>query len=141
MKKTHIIGLGVIAVAVFIVISLMGDASTYVAFKDAKELADAGKGKKVHVVGHLQKDASGNVVGIEEGADKVSFSFVMVDNNGDMEKVFYNNPMPPDFMRSEQVVIIGKYNQSHFVASEILLKCPSKYQEEGVQVNLGEEKI
>ena len=43
-------------------------------------------------------------------------------------------PMPPDFLRSEQVVVVGKYTDDVFVADQILMKCPSKYQEESVQV-------
>jgi cytochrome c-type biogenesis protein CcmE len=38
--------------------------------------------------------------------------------------------MPPDFLRSEKVVVIGRYQQDSFVASKILLKCPSKYEDE-----------
>jgi cytochrome c-type biogenesis protein CcmE len=38
--------------------------------------------------------------------------------------------MPPDFTRSEKVVVIGTYVENDFRASKILLKCPSKYQDE-----------
>jgi cytochrome c-type biogenesis protein CcmE len=37
--------------------------------------------------------------------------------------------MPPDFTRSEKVVVVGSYHNDLFVADKILLKCPSKYQE------------
>jgi cytochrome c-type biogenesis protein CcmE len=40
--------------------------------------------------------------------------------------------MPADFTKSEQVVIIGAYQNETFVADKILLKCPSKYQEKEV---------
>jgi cytochrome c-type biogenesis protein CcmE len=54
----------------------------------------------------------------------------MVDNEGTEQKVFYNEPVPPDFSRAEQVVVIGAYkDQDLFVADKILMKCPSKYQE------------
>jgi len=38
--------------------------------------------------------------------------------------------MPPDFLRSEKVVVNGNYQNSQFIAKKILLKCPSKYQEQ-----------
>jgi cytochrome c-type biogenesis protein CcmE len=38
--------------------------------------------------------------------------------------------MPPDFTRSEKVVVIGSYREGTFVATKILLKCPSKYQDQ-----------
>lgn len=73
-------------------------------------------------------------MGIEPGADKVSFSFIMVDDSGREQTVFYNQPMPQDFMRSEKVVVIGRYQGNIFHAEKILLKCPSKYQENTVNV-------
>ena len=34
---------------------------------------------------------------------------------------------PQDFEKSEQIVVIGKMEAGNFVASDILMKCPSKY--------------
>ena len=58
----------------------------------------------------------------------------MVDDQGKEQKVYYNQPMPPDFTRSEKVVVIGSYDGDDFNASKIILKCPSKYQEEKINV-------
>jgi cytochrome c-type biogenesis protein CcmE len=134
MKKSHILGIVVIAIAVIVIISSVGDASSYVTFEEAKTMAQSGKSKMVHVVGQLNKDHNGEVLGIETSNDKLSFSFQMVDNNQAIQKVLYKEPMPPDFMRSEQVVVVGNYHNDLFVADQILLKCPSKYQEESVRV-------
>jgi cytochrome c-type biogenesis protein CcmE len=134
MKKTHILLILVLAGAVAILVLTAGDASNYVAFKDAYEMAAAGNTKEIHVVGELTKDASGRITGIETGADKVSFSFVLIDENGKHQKVEYNQPMPQDFAKSEKVVVIGRYEGNTFKASKILLKCPSKYQEKNVRV-------
>jgi cytochrome c-type biogenesis protein CcmE len=65
MKKSHIIGIVVIAIAVFVIISTAGDASTYVTFKEAKTLFDEGNDKKVHVVGQLKTSESGEILGVE----------------------------------------------------------------------------
>ena len=134
MKKTHIIGIGVIALAIIIIISTLGDASTYVTFKEASEMAKDGEDKSIHVVGKLPKNERGEILGIDESPDKLSFSFMLNDNNNQQEKVYYNNPVPADFMKSEQVVIIGGYRNDVFVAKQILLKCPSKYQENKLSV-------
>jgi cytochrome c-type biogenesis protein CcmE len=131
MKKSHILALVVVAIGVAIVMSTLGDASSYVTFKEAWELAMDGNDKRIHVVGELKKDATGRVLGLEPSDDKLSFTFVMVDDNGEERKVFYNEPIPPDFTRSEQVVVIGSFRHPEmFIADKILLKCPSKYQEE-----------
>lgn len=132
MKKTHIFGIVIIAVCVMIIMSTAGDASTYVSFKEAKVMATGGQDKKIHVVGQLSKDQEGNIVGIQPSEDKLSFSFVMVDQNQQEQRVFYNEPMPADFTRSEQVVVIGSYHNDVFVADQILMKCPSKYQEKEI---------
>jgi len=134
MKTTHIIGILVIAVAIVLIITTSGDASEYLSFGEAKQLADRGSKTQIHVVGQLKKDSNGEVVGIQPSPDMLSFSFAMVDEDGREQRVFHPNPMPTDFMRSEQVVIIGGYYQDKFVADKILLKCPSKYQENEVKL-------
>ncbi len=134
MKKGHIIGLGIIAVAITIIITSIGDASTYESFSSAKAMAVSGNDKAIHVVGELKKDANGNVVGLRVSEEKTSFTFIMVDNDGYEQEVYYNEPVPADFVRSEQVVVIGSYrNEDTFVADKILMKCPSKYQETDIQ--------
>lgn len=134
MKKTHLIGIIVIAVAIVIIISTAGDASAYVNFEDAKEMYEAGNKNKIHVVGSLLKDSGGQVLGVETSPDMLSFKFNMIDEKGLQQEVYHPNPMPTDFLRSEQVVVVGAYQNGKFVADKILLKCPSKYQEEGVNV-------
>lgn len=129
MKKTHIIAILVIAAAIAIIISTAGDASTYVSFDQAYQMASAGNKTSIHVVGELKKDAQGNVVGLEPGPDRLSFSFILIDDAHREQTVYYNEPMPPDFTRSEKVVVIGSFQGERFVANKILLKCPSKYQE------------
>jgi len=117
-----------------VIISTAGDASVYVGFGEAKELAAGGNDKKIHVVGHLAKDVVGEVTGIQDSLDKLSFSFLLVDNLGLTQRVYFNEPMPADFLRSEQVVVVGAYHGDSFRASKILMKCPSKYQEETIEV-------
>jgi cytochrome c-type biogenesis protein CcmE len=131
MKKTHIIGIVIIALAIGIIMSTAGDASVYVSFKEAKALAEDGNNKKVHVVGRLTKDSQGNITNMhyDPVTDPNYFSFVLSDTNKIAQRVVYYNPMPQDFERSEQVVITGNMQKDVFVADKILLKCPSKYVE------------
>lgn len=130
MKKTHIIAIVVIAVAVAIIVSTAGDASTYVTFDQAYQMASVGKSSSIHVVGELKKDSNGEITGLEKSPDNLSFTFLLLDENKKEQKVYYNEPMPPDFTRSEKVVVIGSYHGDRFIADKILLKCPSKYQEQ-----------
>ncbi|UYZ57738.1 cytochrome c maturation protein CcmE [Hymenobacter latericus] len=135
MKKTHLLALVVIALAIGIVMATAGDASVYVSFKEAKELAADGDLRKVHVVGRLPHDGNKNIVGMQYNPtlDPNYFTFVLVDTNRVHQQVVYFNPKPQDFEKSEQVVITGNMRNNVFVADKILLKCPSKYVENEVK--------
>ncbi|MGE0588261.1 MAG: cytochrome c maturation protein CcmE [Cyclobacteriaceae bacterium] len=136
MKKSHIFANVIISAAIGINVTTAGDASTYVNFDQAYQMASTGNSASIHVVGQLKKDSNGEIVGLRNAPDNLSFTFTLVDENGKEQKVFYNEPMPPDFTRSENVVIIGNYQGENFVANKILLKCPSKYQEQGVNAGV-----
>ncbi|WP_103029691.1 cytochrome c maturation protein CcmE [Salinibacter altiplanensis] len=55
------------------------------------------------------------------------FTFHMEDEDGTVRKVRYNNPKPANFEEAEQVVVEGRNQDGMFVAENILVKCPSKY--------------
>ena len=55
------------------------------------------------------------------------FAFFLVDNEGKEKQVQLHKAKPQDFEKSEQIVVIGKMEAGNFVASDILMKCPSKY--------------
>ena len=134
MKNTSAISIVFISIIVIIIISTFGDASTYVTFSKAKDVYQSGSLTKFHVVGKLNKDEDNNIEGLMKSDDKMSFTFQMIDEDGMKEKVFYGEPMPPDFLLSEQLVVIGGYENNTFIADDILLKCPSKYTEENIKI-------
>jgi cytochrome c-type biogenesis protein CcmE len=120
MKKTHIIGILIIAVAIAIIITSISDSGTYESFSTAINHPD----KEFHVVGKLNKEKE---ISYNPKQDANLFSFFMVDEKGLEKKVVFNGAKPQDFERSEQIVIIGKASGEEFAASKILMKCPSKY--------------
>ena len=132
MKKTHIIGIVVIAIAIGIIISTAGDAGTYVTFNEARSMSEKKVDKMVHVVGELPKNENGEILGMDE-SDKLSFSFELIDEKSNKCRVYYNEPKPVDFERSEKVVVVGKMSGDIFVADKILMKCPSKYVEDEIK--------
>jgi cytochrome c-type biogenesis protein CcmE len=136
MKKSHIVAILLIAAAIAIIIATTSDASTYVNFDQAFQMASTGNSSSIHVVGELKKDEHGNIIGLEKSPDRLSFSFILVDQNHKEQTVIYNEPMPPDFTRSEKVVVVGNFHGNNFVASKILLKCPSKYQEKKLKASV-----
>jgi cytochrome c-type biogenesis protein CcmE len=126
MKKSSIIGLIIIGIAIAAIVSMYGDASTYENFEVAKE----NPGKEYHVVGTLNKEKE-KYYNPQENANY--FTFYLRDQKGEECKVIYHNPEPPDFDRSEQIVIVGSMEGENFEASKILLKCPSKYTDNQVK--------
>ena len=129
MKKSSIIGLVVIAIAVAVIISTSGNASAYVTFDEAKTMAVNGRKSSIHVIGELKKNSLGQVIGVNPSRDRLSVQFTLVDDNEKEQVVYLNQPMPTDLLKSEKVVVIGGYKNERFVADKVLLKCPSKYEE------------
>jgi len=124
MKKTHIVAIIVIAVAMAFMLSSVSESSSYADFGEAF----GNPGKEYHVVGFLDKSAE--IIYNPEVNPNLT-QFTMIDKEGAKRKVWLNKSKPQDFERSENVVVIGKAEGSEFYASEMLMKCPSKYKEEG----------
>lgn len=121
MKKSNIILLILIAVSIGAVIATISDSSTYVSF----EKAEKSPGKVYTVIGQLDRDKPMNF-----DARAGVFSFYAIDKEGTSRKVLYFKPKPTDFERSEDITMKGFATDTAFIADDILLKCPSKYNEQ-----------
>lgn len=120
MKKIHIIGIVIIAIAIGAIFTTLNSTSTYASFTEAAKQPDS----EFHVVGKLNKEKE---MIYEPKVNANMFIFYMIDNKGEERKVILHKNKPQDFERSEQIVLIGKMQGEEFHASEILMKCPSKY--------------
>jgi len=125
MKKSSILGIVVIAIAIAVIISTYSNTSTYGSFHDAEKTQD-----ELHIVGHLNK---GKQLYYEPTKDANYFSFYMLDNKGEECKVIFTGTKPQDFERSEQIVLTGQMRGKEFHASKILMKCPSKYTQDKIE--------
>jgi len=121
MKKSHLIGMVIIAVAIGAIISTYADSSTYSNFAEARE-----EKAEIHVVGTLLKEKT---MHYNPEVDANYFSFYMKDSKGEECKVVFKGTKPQDFERSEQIVLTGEMGKDAFYAEKILMKCPSKYTE------------
>jgi cytochrome c-type biogenesis protein CcmE len=128
MKKLHIIGIIVIAVAVGIIFTQLRNTSTYADFAEAASHPD----KEFHVVGKLDKTKPQVY---EPRIDPDMFTFSMTDSKGATRDVVLHKSKPQDFEKSEQIVLIGKMDNDVFHANDILMKCPSKYNEPAASLN------
>jgi cytochrome c-type biogenesis protein CcmE len=132
MKKSSIFGLIVIAIAIAVIICTYSSSSTYGSFKDAKQTAS-----ELRVVGHLDK---GKELYYDAEKDANYFSFFVKDNKGEECKVVFTGTKPQDFERSEQIVLTGHMIGKEFHASYILMKCPSKYTQDKIEVTEAKAK-
>jgi cytochrome c-type biogenesis protein CcmE len=121
MKRTHIILIIIIAVLIGAILVMFKDAGTYASF----QLAERNAGNQYTVIGYLDKEAD-----MHFDARTTMFSFTAVDKQGKKSKVYYNQPKPQDFERSEEITMKGFATDTAFIAQEILMKCPSKYNEQ-----------
>lgn len=126
MKKSHIIAIAIIAVAIGILISASSDVTTYANFDQA-----AKSGDKVKLVGQLVKEAP---VEYNPEKDPNYLSFQLRDDAGQVRRVVLHASKPQDFERSEQIVLTGAMSGETFEASDMLLKCPSKYKDQEVYI-------
>jgi cytochrome c-type biogenesis protein CcmE len=59
---------------------------------------------------------------------KGQFIFFMKDDKGEIAKVVLDGAKPNNFEIANSIVVKGRYQDGYFHATEVLTKCPSKYQ-------------
>ncbi len=119
MKAKIIIG-GVVVV-IGIILGAMNFLESNVEYAD---FASAERTqKKVQVKGEWVKEQPSSF-----DADRVKFSFYMKDDANRVAKVVLDGAKPNNFELTTSVVAKGKFVNGEFHASEVLTKCPSKYE-------------
>ncbi|HVK46824.1 MAG TPA: cytochrome c maturation protein CcmE [Pseudobacter sp.] len=126
MKKTHIVILVAIAAGIMILLTMMGDISTYETLASARQK----EGKTVTVITQLDRSTP-----IEYDAVKNPnlTKFNVIDSLGNKAQVFYYFEKPFDMEKSDRIVLKGKMKGDIFEISRkdgILIKCPSKYKDD-----------
>jgi cytochrome c-type biogenesis protein CcmE len=124
MKKVYIIAGIMLALAVSLFVVAQEDLSTYATIAEANQ-----SGKRVKIAGQLAKDQE---MIYDPAVDPNLFTFHIRDAVGATQKVVLLQPKPQDFELSEQVVLTGRMQDDTFVATDILMKCPSKYKDEEI---------
>lgn len=126
MKKIYLAAIILIAGGIFMLTSIAKDTSTYATFEDARTL-----GKRVKIAGQLSKDKD---MVYDPEVDPNYFSFFIKDAKGEEKKVILAAAKPQDFEQSEQIVVTGQMEGDAFMATDLLMKCPSKYKDEEIYI-------
>jgi cytochrome c-type biogenesis protein CcmE len=79
--------------------------------------------RKVQVKGEWLRDKESMF-----DSSKGQFIFSMKDEKGVVLRVVYDGAQPNNFEMASAIVVKGRYEEGCFHASEILTKCPSKYE-------------
>ncbi|MEF3273370.1 MAG: cytochrome c maturation protein CcmE [Chloroflexus sp.] len=120
IKPLHVVGLGIILLT--IVYGFFGFQDGFRAYTTSIDEAVTST-RSVQLAGFLgstgEIDAQGR------------FTFMLQDENGKMIKVISDDPRPANFEQAISIVAIGRYDPTEqaFMADDLLVKCPSKYQE------------
>jgi cytochrome c-type biogenesis protein CcmE len=128
MKPKLIVGIVSIVLFTSLLMYNFGNSiSTYVNFEQAAERANS------HVVGTWD---SSQDYGFSR--ETMQFSFYMKDQDGNVRRVVYPRPKPNNFEQATQLVVVGEMRNNVFHASDMLMKCPSKYNDGSELVNAQE---
>jgi cytochrome c-type biogenesis protein CcmE len=112
------------AVAICAMAAVLGafatSASPYVTIKEAK----TNSGDHLHLAGTLVKDSA--------HADilKRRLTFRLQDASGDVVLVEHVGEMPSNLAEANKIVAIGGMKGDHFESSQLIVKCPSRYDPE-----------
>lgn len=119
MKPKVVLGLAVIVVGVILgSVSFVESNVEYVDFDAALK-----SHKKVQVKGEWVKDKESRF-----DPEKAQFVFYLKDDNNRIEKVVLEGAKPNNFELATSVVAKGTYKEGYFHATNVLTKCPSKYE-------------
>lgn len=125
MNKRYVIG--AIIIVVFIVVGFFAFVDTKVEYANFKAASETHK--KCQVKGSWVKDKE---AGFDATTNK--FTFYMKDESNIEMKVILDGAEPNNFKMAESVVAKGKIKDGSFYATEVLTKCPSKYEGDGKDV-------
>lgn len=105
-------------ISVALIFSAVQQSDPYLTVTQVVEHPDRYQGRVVQVIGVISSGANG---------ENVTNAFSLTDNQESIN-VVYRGPLPENFKVGIQAVIVGTLSSEKTLeASNILLKCPSKY--------------
>ncbi len=122
MKAKYIVG-GIIIVvfAVWGITNLMSTTISYVTISEAPRSPGT-----IQVMGEVDFET------VHYDVENSQMSFVITDPEDETGmirlKIVYSGTVPGNFEQATSVVVKGQYRDNAFMADQLLVKCPSKYQ-------------
>lgn len=118
MKRSYLVGAAlIVAFAALGIGQLKNTLTTYVGFEEARAA-----GERVQIKGKIDKKS----VRFESQTNDLRFD--VTDEAGERMHIEYAGATPGNFNQASHVVAVGEYKEGVFHATDLLIKCPSKYQ-------------
>jgi cytochrome c-type biogenesis protein CcmE len=122
MKPKYIVGIA--AALALIAVAVMSVESSKIEYMDFA--AANASGRTAQIAGTWVKEK-----GQQYDADRNEFRFTMADESGAQMPVVLHAAKPNNFEMSVSVVATGRIEEGAFHATNVLTKCPSKYESGG----------
>ena len=113
--------LGGLVIVVFMIFGAYSFLSSTVEYTDLQGAIKSGK--RVQVKGYWMKNKDARF-----DAKLNQFSFYIRDENNDETRVVLEGAKPNNFEVATSIVLKGQYQNGYFHATDVLTKCPSKYE-------------
>lgn len=123
MKKTQIIGIIFIAVILGALTTSLSSSGKMANFSEAF----ANEDREYRVSGFL---VDSEPIEYDPMTNASLTRFTMRDQDGETRRVHLLKSMPQGFEQSESLVLTGSAKGQVFEAKDMLMKCPSKYNED-----------
>ena len=119
MNKRYLIG--AIVIVFFIALAIYSFNDQKIGYADIATAKSSDE--VVQISGKWLKDQETSY-----DSENNKFVFHIQDDKNTETKVIYEGAKPNNFELADKVVIKGKFTGNHFQATQILTKCPSKYE-------------
>lgn len=123
----------IIAFTSLLMYNFSGSIGSYVTFEEAEHRGQ----NQSYVIGAWVQD-------MPHGFNNESrtFNFHMKDEAGTVRRVVYNNAKPANFEEADQLVVKGIMQNGVFFSDDMLVKCPSKYNDaQSIELTSAEPSI
>lgn len=111
-----------LAIGYLVFSSVQSSSAYYMTISELKAAGQSLENRKVRVAGTLLGDT------VQWDARQIKLDFAITDGSGQLP-VSYNGARPDMFRDGAETVVEGKYANGSFQATNLLLKCPSKYED------------
>jgi cytochrome c-type biogenesis protein CcmE len=113
-----------VVIGVLIAVSFSGSTSDYLSIAEVRALGPD-QARDSRVAGEIVSDS------VDWNTRELHLTFQIEDETGTLP-ISYHGPQPDMLVDAVEAVVIGKYDTTEqvFEAEELLMKCPSKYEEQ-----------